>query len=198
MFLRQPHTLPSGSAQLAAAKLFVCLHIVCGFEEEHSLENLHSVLFCLIESILLNLLCVFDLGSYCFWWRLGIDHWTVSRKLERFLLLLLCTGDNSAVEQWTCDQTVMSLMSGRSYVRSSSLEFTFSAGSLFQYPFYLVSLHLYTLRMFQPSAASWPIASRLDCIVPMGFLPWEIQVAFPGESQQQQSHYPAYGACWVF
>ena len=27
-----------------------------------------------------------------------------------------------------------------------------------------------------------------NCIVPMGFLPWEIWVAFPGESQLQQSH----------
>ena len=26
-----------------------------------------------------------------------------------------------------------------------------------------------------------------NCIVPMGFLPWEIRVAFPGESQQRQS-----------
>ena len=26
-----------------------------------------------------------------------------------------------------------------------------------------------------------------NCIVPMGFLPWEIQVVFPGESQQRQS-----------
>ena len=26
-----------------------------------------------------------------------------------------------------------------------------------------------------------------NCIVPMGFLPWEIRVAFPGESQLQQS-----------
>ena len=34
--------------------------------------------------------------------------------------------------------------------------------------------------------------------VSMGFLPWEIQVAFPRESQLRQSHYPTYGACWVF
>ena len=27
----------------------------------------------------------------------------------------------------------------------------------------------------------------LNCIVPMGFLPWEIRVAFPGESQLRQS-----------
>ena len=26
-----------------------------------------------------------------------------------------------------------------------------------------------------------------NCLVPMGFLPWEIQVAFPGEIQLQQS-----------
>ena len=26
-----------------------------------------------------------------------------------------------------------------------------------------------------------------NCIVPMGFIPWEIRVAFPGESQLQQS-----------
>ena len=35
-------------------------------------------------------------------------------------------------------------------------------------------------------------------IVSMGFLPWEIGVAFPGESQLQQSSYPTYCACWVF
>ena len=27
-----------------------------------------------------------------------------------------------------------------------------------------------------------------SCIVPVGFLPWEIRVAFPGESQLRQSH----------
>ena len=27
-----------------------------------------------------------------------------------------------------------------------------------------------------------------NCIVPVGFLPWEVWVAFPGESQLQQSH----------
>ena len=32
----------------------------------------------------------------------------------------------------------------------------------------------------------------------MGFLPWEIQVAFPRESQLRQSRYPTYHACWVF
>ena len=37
-----------------------------------------------------------------------------------------------------------------------------------------------------------------NCIVPMGFLAWEIQVAFPGESQLRQSRYPTYGTCWVF
>ena len=35
-------------------------------------------------------------------------------------------------------------------------------------------------------------------IVPLGFLSWKIWVAFPGESQLQQSCYPTYGACWVF
>ena len=29
--------------------------------------------------------------------------------------------------------------------------------------------------------------SFYKCVVPMGFLPWEIRVAFPGESQLQQS-----------
>ena len=37
-----------------------------------------------------------------------------------------------------------------------------------------------------------------NCIVPMEFLPWEIQVAFPGASQLRQSRYQTYGACWVF
>ena len=31
----------------------------------------------------------------------------------------------------------------------------------------------------------------------MGFLPWEIQVAFPREIQLQQLRYPNYHACWV-
>ena len=38
-----------GRTQLAAAKLFVSFCIVRGFEDEDSLENLHSVLFCLIK-----------------------------------------------------------------------------------------------------------------------------------------------------
>ena len=42
-------THPSGRTQLAAAKLFVCVGIVRGFEEEDFLANLHSVLFCLIK-----------------------------------------------------------------------------------------------------------------------------------------------------
>ena len=37
-----------------------------------------------------------------------------------------------------------------------------------------------------------------NCIVPMGFPPWEIWVAVPRESQLWQSHYPTYRACWVF
>ena len=37
-----------------------------------------------------------------------------------------------------------------------------------------------------------------NCIVPMGFLQWEIQVAFPWESQPRQSRFPTYGACWMF
>ena len=34
----------------------------------------------------------------------------------------------------------------------------------------------------------------------MGFLPWEVQAAFPRESQLQQSRatQPTYSACWVF
>ena len=32
----------------------------------------------------------------------------------------------------------------------------------------------------------------------MGFLPWKIPVAFPGESQLRQSRDPIYGSCWVF
>ena len=37
-----------------------------------------------------------------------------------------------------------------------------------------------------------------SCIVPMGFLPSEIRVAFPRESQPRQSRYQTYCACWVF
>ena len=29
-----------------------------------------------------------------------------------------------------------------------------------------------------------------NCIVPMGFLPWKIRVAFPGKSLLRQSHVP--------
>ena len=35
-------------------------------------------------------------------------------------------------------------------------------------------------------------------IVPVGFLPLEIQVGFLGESQLRQSRYPTYCACWVY
>ena len=35
-------------------------------------------------------------------------------------------------------------------------------------------------------------------IVLLGFLLWKIKLAFRGENQLQQSHYPTYGACWVF
>ena len=44
-------THPSGKTQLAAAKLFVCFCIVRVFEieEEDSVQNLHSVLFCLTK-----------------------------------------------------------------------------------------------------------------------------------------------------
>ena len=37
-----------------------------------------------------------------------------------------------------------------------------------------------------------------NCIVLFGLLSQEIQVAFPGEGQLRQSHYTAYGACWMF
>ena len=36
-------------------------------------------------------------------------------------------------------------------------------------------------------------------VVPLGFLPWKIRVAFPGESQSAatESRYPKYGACFL-
>ena len=37
-----------------------------------------------------------------------------------------------------------------------------------------------------------------NCIVPLGFLPRQIWVAFPRESKLQQSHYPIHSACWMF
>ena len=37
-----------------------------------------------------------------------------------------------------------------------------------------------------------------NCTVPLGFLLWKIQVAFPGESQLQQLCYPTYDAWWAF
>ena len=37
-----------------------------------------------------------------------------------------------------------------------------------------------------------------NCIIPFEFLPWEIQAAFPRESQLRQSCYLTYGAWWVF
>ena len=48
-FLSFLGTHPSGRTQLAAAKWFVCFRIVCGFLEEDCVENLRSVLFCLIK-----------------------------------------------------------------------------------------------------------------------------------------------------
>ena len=44
----------------------------------------------------------------------------------------------------------------------------------------------------------WVFFTFYNCIVQMGFLPWESWVAFPGESQLRRSHYPTYGVCWVF
>ena len=41
--------LSSGRTQLEAVELFACFCIVGKFEKENSLENLHYVLFCLIE-----------------------------------------------------------------------------------------------------------------------------------------------------
>ena len=49
--------MPPGSTQLRAAKWFGCFCIVCGFEEENVLENLNSVLFCLIKKCFVWLLC---------------------------------------------------------------------------------------------------------------------------------------------
>ena len=38
----------------------------------------------------------------------------------------------------------------------------------------------------------------VNCIIPMGFLPWEIRVAFPGGKPAAiESRHPTYGACWV-
>ena len=48
-FRQKDVTHPCDRTQPAAAKLFICFCSVHGFEEEDSLENLHSVLFCLIE-----------------------------------------------------------------------------------------------------------------------------------------------------
>ena len=37
-----------------------------------------------------------------------------------------------------------------------------------------------------------------NCVAPMGFLPWEIQVAFSlGKPAATESRYPTFGACWV-
>ena len=38
-----------GCFPLAAAKWFVCFCIICGFEEEDSLENVHGVSLCVIK-----------------------------------------------------------------------------------------------------------------------------------------------------
>ena len=38
-----------------------------------------------------------------------------------------------------------------------------------------------------------------NCIVPLGFLPWEIRAVFPGATPAAtELRYPTYGACWVF
>ena len=40
---------------------------------------------------------------------------------------------------------------------------------------------------------------QLYCIGPLGFLPWEIRGAFPGEKPPAtESRFPTYGAHWVF
>ena len=54
--------------------------------------------------------------------------------------------------------------------------------------------------MIRQVFGAFVVAFLFLTIVPSGFLPWEIQVAFPGESQlwQWQSFYPAYSACWTF
>ena len=46
---KQTNDLALLRIRMAAAKVFVCFCIVRGFEEEDSLENLHSVLFRLIK-----------------------------------------------------------------------------------------------------------------------------------------------------
>ena len=45
---------------------------------------------------------------------------------------------------------------------------------------------------------TFTLKKNYNCIVPMGFLPWEIRVAFARESRLRQSRYPTYGACLVF
>ena len=37
-----------------------------------------------------------------------------------------------------------------------------------------------------------------NCIVPMGFFPWEIELPSPGKPAATESRYPSYGACWAF
>ena len=49
----------SGRTQLAAAKLFICLCTVLGFEEKDSPEHLHSVLSCLIKKLFCLFVCLF-------------------------------------------------------------------------------------------------------------------------------------------
>ena len=37
-----------------------------------------------------------------------------------------------------------------------------------------------------------------NCVVPKGFLPWEIWVASPWKAYSSKPLFPTYGACWVF
>ena len=53
--------------------------------------------------------------------------------------------------------------------------------------------------MAESVAAVYFFFSFLTTVIPMGFLPWEILVAFPGgKPAMTESRYPIYGACCVF
>ena len=47
---------------------------------------------------------------------------------------------------------------------------------------------LMSAKMWCPCGQLTGILTPVNCIVPLGFLPWGIQVAFPGESKLWQSH----------
>ena len=92
------------------------------------------------------------------------------------------------------DATVVSVATSM-----NPLSFVFKQTKVF-FTTTIVSGVIYTVHVYEDGAHTlfFKILFMNNCIVPMGFLPREIRVASPGESQLGQSRYPTCGACWMF